>query len=181
MWHYSVVCRSQLIKTHWFRRAVGSHGHANTPTEVEQVIQTAAHGWREGSWHCSWRCTKTSTHLWVRKQQVTSKHSMSHFTEQSKRNKLRWNYLQQDFLQGRRQAEWDRNRNLRCNLKLHDGGFEEGGWSAGGSKKCLSHVSMTAMGVYTSNKQNNKEICTYIREFLLLCNWPFIVHTNSTN
>lgn len=51
------------VKTHCFGGAVGSCRNANATTKVKQVIQAAACRGSERRWHCSWRCTKTSSHL----------------------------------------------------------------------------------------------------------------------
>ena len=93
-------------------------------------------------------------------------------------------YLQQDFLQGRRQAEQEKNKNLRLSVGAVWNYMMEGLKRVDGVLEGLRNVFLMPQwqlwGVYTTNKQNNKVIWTYIRECLLLCNWPFTVHTNPT-
>lgn len=71
------------IKTHCFRGAVGSCGHANATAKVKQVVQTSARRGSERCRHCSWRCTETSSHLWgLKRQCVASWKIHIHFVRQ---------------------------------------------------------------------------------------------------
>ena len=60
---FELVCLNTFERTHSFWNHISSCGHANTPSQVKEIIQSAAHRSTERCWQSNWCWGQTSTHL----------------------------------------------------------------------------------------------------------------------